>query len=231
MLPTPEETDSTVTTQTTDQPDPQAKLAEAISGLTQRLDNIENKSTAQSDAGPNSLDELLAELGRESDEEKLKSATQAPATDAPQQAPDLEKMSSTQLANFLVVYMHSHYFQPLLEQIELFRVRDEIKDAAREAKAAGEDLFAVKKEVFQVLEKRPNLSVKEAYRLVKAAKGPSEKKQDHDDATSSTEKVTRIADFGTRPGVARTSATKAAPNTIKEAAELAWDEVMKTASK
>lgn len=227
----PEETTTDTSVDTPVQPDPQAALAEAISGLTQRLDSIEKKAGPTQDAGPGSLDELLAELSRETEEDKSKEAPKAATVDVPTQAPDLERMTSTQLANFLVGYMHSNYFQPLLEQVEMFRVRDEIKDAAREAKAAGEDLFAVKKEVFQVLEKRPNLSVKEAYRLVKAAKGPSEKKPDNDDAKSSTEKVTRMADFGTRPGVARTSATKTAPETIKEAAELAWNEVMKDASK
>lgn len=227
----PEETTTDTSVETNVHPDPQAALAEAISGLTQRLDSIEKKTAPAGESGPGSLDELLAELSRENEEEKPKAEPSAKAADAPPQAPDLERMTSTQLANFLVGYMHSNYFQPLLEQVEMFRVRDEIKEAAREAKAAGEDLFAVKKEVFQVLEKRPNLSVKEAYRLVKAAKGPSEKKSDNEDAKSSTEKVTRMADFGTRPGVARTSATKTAPETIKEAAELAWNEVMKDASK
>lgn len=206
------------------------QMLELLQGLNQKLEGLTPPKSKEADPGeksaPATLDDLLAELSRENVEEGNKGKeTRSESAEAPTTV-DLEKMSSTQLANYVVGYMHTQYFQPLVEQIELIRIRDEIKDAAREAKKDGEDFLEYKDSVFKVLEKRPNLSVREAYNLVRGSK-PRATKEDDSSASASKSKARSLADLGERPGVSRSTVSPSNVKTIKAAAELAWDEVMK----
>lgn len=205
------------------------QMLELLQGLNQKLEGLTPPKAKEADgekSAPATLDDLLAELSRENVEEGNRGKEARPeSTEAPTTV-DLEKMSSTQLANYVVGYMHTQYFQPLVEQIELIRIRDEIKDAAREAKKDGEDFLEYKDSVFKVLEKRPNLSVREAYNLVRGSK-PRATKEDDSSAGASKSKARSLADLGERPGVSRSTVSPSNVKTIKAAAELAWDEVMK----
>ncbi len=217
-----------------DAPKQETQLVDVLQKLNERLEKLESPQSASKQepkADAATLDELLQELAKDGVPERSQQGRgQQAQQQVPQETPDLERMTSTQLANFVVQHMHTTYFQPLVEQIELIRIRDEIKDAAREAKANGEDFADVKNDVFKVLEKRPNLTVREAYKLVKSSKPRAAQDSGSDKPGEKRDKTARtLADLGERPSVSRAASSPASAKTIREAAERAWDEVMEKA--
>jgi len=223
-------------TQSQEQPeDIQGKLVETLARLEQRLEALEKggkKDEGDKGGTKGTLDDILADLDLIDDEDveggkDVRDKEQDAPKGQAQQPIDLERLSSTELANYIVAHVHESYIKPLIEQLEYMRLKDEIKEVSSE----HEDFWDHKDAVFRILEKRPQLSVKEAYAIVtglgkrqsKAADKEGEKDEREKGEKAQSKKQPVFG--GERPGVSRKAATEDETLSIRDAFERAFEEV------
>lgn len=134
---------------------------------------------------------------------------------------DLEGVTNTELANILYDTVQKKLIQPIIERLEVMRMKGEI----RECETKYPDFWDFKKDIWAEGSKNPSLTVEQAYIIVKNRS--SGKKEEKKGEEKKAEEVKKPPIFGEKPGVTSSSTRKGEPKTIKEAAEQAFVEVFK----
>lgn len=185
-----------------------AKLSEGLSRLEAKLEGGGTKSMS-SDLTPEAL---LAELEREK--------TAAGASPSTSQV-DWDALASDPqaFAQFLMAQVQETYVSPILERLELLRVREEI----RECKAKYPDFDEYREQVFQIGVKNPYLTLEEAYQLAKAGRG-SVRAEKPGAPPVAPQKQKVPPPTGMKPGVSRTGMEEGAKS-VREAAAKALEEL------
>jgi len=174
------------------------------------------------------LNQIKGQIGEIS---KVRAAAPAKGTED-EEAPDLETMSRTEFANFLVSQVEKKLVKPAVDQVVERDSRLEAKSIKQEIKEFEKDhpeFWTFADEVKGILGKHPELNIEEAFTLARHS-APDKAKQVDEAAIEAKrkerEKVMqdRRESFG---GLLPTSgkATKAKNMTAKDAANQAWEDL------
>lgn len=126
---------------------------------------------------------------------------------------DLDQMTNTQLANYLLNAVQTQVGQPLLNSLMTLSVKEEL----REVKAAHPDFDTYRDEVYKEAQANTHLSLDQAYLIVKAKKTGTTPPP-----TPKTPADTPKPPVGEKPGVTPTATTPSTNLSIKEAAQAAF---------
>ena len=132
---------------------------------------------------------------------------------------DIENMTKTEFAGFLLNQVGQTMAQPILELVMTAIVRDEIREVSKEAAAKGEDFSIYKDDVYNLTMANPQLSIEKAYKLAKAENPDKGKKPEP--------KVVPPRPVGERPGVARGAVNPQNKMSIRDAATKAVEGMLK----
>ena len=200
------------------------ELADVLAKLTGSLERLETKlsekPTPTPATGVPTPEELLQELEQSRDQR-----TQQPSPEL-----DWEELRDNpqRLTALVLQQVETAYFRPLLERIELQRVRAEMAECQHKYSDFGE----LKDTIYALGMRNPYLSLEEAYQLAKAgkpvkpteqAKPKTEEAKPKTEATGPTKATPRPK--GEKRGITQASTLKS-PKSVKEAAQQAIQEVL-----
>jgi len=160
----------------------------------------------------------LSRVSEQRREEKAAPPVQAPPQQKVNPA-DIENMTKTEFAGFLLNQVGQTMAQPILELVMTAIVRDEIREVSKEAAAKGEDFSIYKDDVYNLTMANPQLSIEKAYKLAKAENPDKGKKPEP--------KVVPPRPVGERPGVARGAVNPQNKMSIRDAATKAVEGMLK----
>ena len=157
------------------------------------------------------------------EEQRRTERTAPPVQQAPPPKPvnpaDIENMTKTEFAGFLLNQVGQTMAQPILELVMTAIVRDEIREVSKEAAAKGEDFSIYKDDVYALTMANPQLSIEKAYKLAKAENPEKGKKAEP--------KVVPPRPVGERPGVARGAVNPQNKMSVRDAATKAVGDMLK----
>jgi len=194
------------------------ELADVLAKLTGSLERLETKlsekPTPTPATGVPTPEELLQELEQSRDRR-----TQQPSPEL-----DWEELRDNpqRLTALVLQQVETAYFRPLLERIELQRVRAEMAECQHKYSDFGE----LKDTIYALGMRNPYLSLEEAYQLAKAGKQVKPKTEEakpKTEETGSTKATPRPK--GEKRGITQASTLKS-PKSVKEAAQQAIQEVL-----
>lgn len=181
------------------------QIANTLGQVSERLEKLENKP-------PTSVDPLTL---LDQFEDTSRTARQV---DTQVREQDLERMTSTQLAQFIVQNIGEEYIQPLTNRVEALRIKLEIAETASKYK----DFWEYKDQVWAIGKAKPMLSVEEAY-LIATGKAPK-KETPPTPTLTPTPRPTPKPPLGEKPNTT-TPTTTEVPKTTAEAAAKAFADV------
>ena len=137
---------------------------------------------------------------------------------------DLDDMTREELVRHIRSDFESSYVNPIALKLEEVRVSNEIDRLIR--KPGYEDFLDYSEEILATAKENPNLSLDRIYRLVKEDRQERETKTLKSDERLARHLPRRFT--GEKPSVPASSmSTAKEPKTLKDAASIAYDEVMK----
>ena len=160
----------------------------------------------------------LSRVSEQRREEKAAPPVQAPPQQKVNPA-DIENMTKTEFAGFLLNQVGQTMAQPILELVMTAIVRDEIREVSKEAAAKGEDFSIYKDDVYALTMANPQLSIEKAYKLAKA--------ENPDKGKKAEPKVVPPRPVGERPGVARGAVNPQSKMSVRDAATKAVEGMLK----
>jgi len=201
-----------------EEPKQAPELADVLAKLTGSLERLETKlsekPTPTPATGVPTPEELLQELEQSRDQR------------AQQPPPELDweelRDNPQRLTALVLQQVETAYFRPLLERIELQRVRAEMAECQHKYSDFGE----LKDTIYALGMRNPYLSLEEAYQLAKAGKPVKPKTEEakpKTEATGPTKATPRPK--GEKRGITQASTLKS-PKSVKEAAQQAIQEVL-----
>jgi hypothetical protein len=190
--------------------------------LLDQLDYLESKVQGK-EKDPDDLDDLDSLV----DEVKR---TQSPAQNQSSQEPNLEDLSRQELVQYTIQQISEGIVTPLAVALEEIKINQEIDRLTRDEKY--KDFWDYKDEIYRIARENPGLSLKRVYHLAKAEKEEQQKQETQRPKGRSREALLRhlppVNTFGERPsGTPRGATEEEEPRSLREAAEKAFDEVMK----
>ena len=196
---------------------------EQYDALLERVDELESSASRSARSGrEGDVDELLGEIRK---------GVQAPVSKEQQQPEkDLDEMSNRELIG-LIIGAVKEEGQTLKIEVEALKVAREIDKVEFNHK---EDFHLYEQRMYEIAQETPNISMERAFRLAQAELGDLKAAKDAEgegkDKRTRTEKMLNLpprGSFGERPGISgRATQEPTKVDTLKDAAELAWDKVM-----
>lgn len=196
---------------------------EQYDALLERVDELESSASRISRSGrEGDVDELLGEIRK---------GVQAPAFKEQQQPEkDLDEMSNRELIS-LIIGAVKEEGQTLKIEVEALKVAREIDKVEFNHK---EDFHLYEQRMYEIAQETPNITMERAFKLAKAELGDLKPAKgangDDKEPRTRTEKMLGLpprGSFGDRPGISRAAAQEPAKaDTLKDAAEMAWEKVM-----
>lgn len=185
------------------------------------------------------LDELEASQGGKKDEQEDQDPEDRLARQASAQERkpvDLDRLSNSQLANFIASELQGDVLQPLLVRVAQLELTLEERDARdqliKEEETDAGEFEKLKPEVYKLLNRTPTLRYQEAFKLAKSkVKGDKEKSEKGEPKESKGREQLRHlpprpAIHGEKPSSAAVGDTqRAKPASTREAAERALEDL------
>ncbi len=196
---------------------------EQYDALLERIDELESNASRISRSGRDGdIDELLGDI--------KKSVQSSPPVKDASLEKDVDEMSNRELIN-LIVGAVKEEGQTLKVEIEALKIAREIDKVEFNHK---EDFHLYEQRMYEIAQETPNITMERAFKLAKAELGDLKLAKgangDDKEPRTRTEKMLGLpprGSFGDRPGISRGAAQEPAKaDTLKDAAEMAWEKVM-----
>lgn len=188
---------------------------EVYQSLLDRIAELEKLAGGKSEEGEEDIDDI----------ERLAKEGKQPVYQPQQSVPNLDEMSNTELAKFLLTQIDAVATPRLRDmetKVETLRVLREID----KCEAKYEDFWQYAKAVQEIGIANPSLSVEEAYHLAKSKTQVAKKSEER--RPTITEKLLKLppAPLGEKPGLSSSSTVETSPKSLRNAAMKAWEEVV-----
>lgn len=196
---------------------------EQYDALLERIEELESNTQRIARSGrEGEVDELLDEV--------RKSIQAPPQRDRSLPDKDIDEMSNKELIDLIseTVREEGRNLKIELEALKIAREIDKVEFNHKE------DFHLYEQRMYEIAQETPNISIERAFKLAKAELGDLKKLEGDEgtmkDKRTRTERILNLpprGSFGDRPGISRGAAqepTKA--DTLKDAAEMAWEKVM-----
>lgn len=195
--------------------------ASTYSALLDRLDELEAAKTED-------------KSGEEEQTQEDRLARQASATE--RKPVDLDRLSNSQLANFIASELQGDVLQPLLVRVAQLELTLEERDARdqliKDEDTDAQEFESMKPEVYKLLNRTPTLKYTEAFKLAKS-KVKGEKRQTEKGDTDPSKGRDKLRHLPPRPTIhgekpssaAAGDTQRAKPATTRDAAERALEDL------
>lgn len=203
----------------TNQEVPAPSTEDNVTMSKQEYADLMTKFTNMEDALSQLLDK---ELEKEQERENIKrQRSENEAAQRRAQAPNLDELSNTDLANIIMNQVTKQVGEPLLEMIATMALKEEKKELVSDLKDEGINFKDYEEETFKVATANTSLSLKEAFYIAKRNKdgGTHKKKEGKEEPPAPT---------GERPGAQKTHMRQGGPMSLEEAAKRALEEAYTT---
>ena len=199
--------------------------AETYGALLDRLAELEQEAALKPLRRSNEtydVDELAEQGRRRSSQEDVTT----PRT--PTEVPNLDEMTNTQLAQFIVGVINEQggtkikSLETTVNKLMVMREIDKVE-------SKYDDFWSYEDKIKDLAINTPGLSIEQAYKLAKAELGPRNDQAEGDRQRTRTEKLLKLPPriLSERPGQAASSSTNVhRGESLKTAAERAWEDVI-----
>lgn len=200
---------------------------EVMQTILKTLEELRDKQPAQ---GPQKSVPTPEELLKMLEEDR---GTQPPVGRGPK---DLEEMTMSELAQYIFEVVQREVAYPLMQKVEVLRVNQEVDKCEKKYP----DFWDYRQEIWQIASNNPSLSIEQAYLLAKS-QNPKQTapRPDTSNATSVTSlNAKKVASeqpkpsaVGDKPGVSGAAMRRSNVKSLREAAAMAWNEIMSEGGK
>ena len=214
----PETTEATKEQQQDNQQEETVTLdSQTYKALLDQLEYLESKIEDKNNTEPDDLDSLVDEVKR-----PVQSQDQ-------QHEINLEDLSRQELVQYTIQQISEGVITPLAVTLEEIKINQEIDRLTRNEKY--KDFWDYKDEIYRIAKENPSLSLKRVYHLAKAEKEEQNRQNQQSGGGKQYKNLLKhlppVRTFGERPsGTPRSTTKEKPPESLKDAAEKAFDDIM-----